>query len=239
MAEEEYKRPASRWVTSCMYCGAMFSKKPGGPLRKLGRLQRCCTKQCDTDMRRKVGCEVEAIRRIARNNTPRLRPKSAILKTLVCRLADVIKIRQRQLLASRPCSHCGKAVGYSGGRPRLFCSSSCLRSDMKRRPECIESDKAQRKRRKAIQRGAKVGAPFTYKQVFDRDGWRCQMCGVNTPERLRGTYKKNAPELDHIVPLSKGGEHSYTNTRCLCRSCNAWKSDRIIPSQTGLFTGFV
>jgi len=62
-------------------------------------------------------------------------------------------------------------------------------------------------------------------KVFDRDGWRCQLCGKKTPKAKRGTYSRNAPELDHIMPLSLGGEHSYRNTQCLCRSCNGSKSN--------------
>lgn len=61
--------------------------------------------------------------------------------------------------------------------------------------------------------------------VFDRDGWTCQLCGVATPKEKRGTYDDDAPELDHIVALAAGGEHSYRNTQCACRKCNGLKSD--------------
>ena len=95
---------------------------------------------------------------------------------------------------------------------------------------------AARKKRKAVVRGAKCGDNFTYKQIFDRDKWRCQMCGVKTPARLRGTFEPNAPELDHIMPLSKSGSHSIDNVQLLCRSCNAKKSNHIMPHQTSIFT---
>lgn len=62
--------------------------------------------------------------------------------------------------------------------------------------------------------------------VFARDRWRCALCGVKTPQVLRGTYMDNAPELDHIIPLSLGGPHTYTNTQCACRKCNGKKSNR-------------
>jgi len=61
--------------------------------------------------------------------------------------------------------------------------------------------------------------------VFERDGWTCQICHVATPRSKRGTYDDDAPELDHIVALAGGGEHSYRNTQCACRRCNGLKSD--------------
>ncbi len=71
-------------------------------------------------------------------------------------------------------------------------------------------------------------------KVFMRDGWRCQSCRVRTPQELRGKNQPQSPELDHIVPLSRGGEHSYRNTQLLCRACNMAKSNKVI-GQTLLF----
>jgi len=63
-------------------------------------------------------------------------------------------------------------------------------------------------------------------RVFVRDGWRCQLCHKKLKRIDRGTTKDAAPELDHIIPLSKGGEHSYRNTQCVCRKCNSDKGDQ-------------
>ncbi|AKR55715.1 hypothetical protein XM25_07875 [Devosia sp. H5989] len=70
--------------------------------------------------------------------------------------------------------------------------------------------------------------------VFERDRWTCKLCGRKTPKRLRGTVKPDAPELDHIVPLALGGEHSYRNTQCACRQCNSAKGATAM-GQTLLF----
>ncbi len=66
---------------------------------------------------------------------------------------------------------------------------------------------------------------FNPLEVLDRDRWRCQLCGVKTPKAKRGSIDDDAPELDHVVPLSKGGPHTRANTQCLCRRCNGLKSD--------------
>jgi hypothetical protein len=68
-------------------------------------------------------------------------------------------------------------------------------------------------------------------KVFDRDKWRCAMCGVKT---IKAPYMKNSAELDHIVPLSLGGQHSYANTQCSCRACNGSKGAKA-KGQTLLF----
>lgn len=85
---------------------------------------------------------------------------------------------------------------------------------------------AQRILRKARERAAKVESVNPYR-VFERDGWLCRLCGVATPKDKRGTYEPDAPELDHVVPLARGGEHSYANTQCACRRCNGAKSDAV------------
>lgn len=65
-------------------------------------------------------------------------------------------------------------------------------------------------------------------KVFERDRWHCYLCGVHTPPALMGTFDDDAPELEHVVPLSRGGAHAYSNVRCSCRSCNAEKSDLLL-----------
>lgn len=82
--------------------------------------------------------------------------------------------------------------------------------------------RANRLRRKALQRGAQVETVDPIK-VFERDKWRCHLCGGKTPRAKRGTYSDDAPELDHLLPLSQGGAHAYTNVACACRRCNAAK----------------
>lgn len=95
---------------------------------------------------------------------------------------------------------------------------------------CAGVRKTERKRmhrlaRKMRQRTQTVEAVNPIK-VFERDGWRCQLCKRPTPRKLRGSLDDRAPELDHILPVSVGGEHSYRNTQCACRACNAAKSNK-------------
>jgi 5-methylcytosine-specific restriction endonuclease McrA len=54
---------------------------------------------------------------------------------------------------------------------------------------------------------------------------RCPDCGKPLHPRDKS--------LDHIVPKSKGGQHSILNVRILCKCCNT-KKGRTIPSQLTL-----
>lgn len=63
--------------------------------------------------------------------------------------------------------------------------------------------------------------PVTRRAVFGRDGHRCQYCGGP------------AESLDHVVPRSRGGDHTWDNVVACCRSCNVRKGDRL-PSEVGL-----
>jgi hypothetical protein len=63
------------------------------------------------------------------------------------------------------------------------------------------------------------------KTVFDRDKWTCKMCGCKTIQTNK--ILKNKATIDHIIPLSKGGVHSYSNVQTLCFSCNSSKGDRL------------
>jgi len=52
--------------------------------------------------------------------------------------------------------------------------------------------------------------------VFVRDGHRCQYC--NAP----------AENIDHVIPRSKGGPHTWENVVAACRPCNARKMDHYL-----------
>ena len=69
---------------------------------------------------------------------------------------------------------------------------------------------------------------FDPRDIFIACEWRCYVCGVDTPQTLRGTRDPNAPELDHVVPLSRGGSHTPDNTECSCRQCNWKKGTKLI-----------
>jgi hypothetical protein len=60
-----------------------------------------------------------------------------------------------------------------------------------------------------------------YPLVAERAGHRCEYC--HAPEAIF-----NVPfEVDHIVPLAKGGVDEAANWALACRACNLRKSDAV------------
>lgn len=116
------------------------------------------------------------------------------------------------------CNECGcEFVSSYGNKHRSYCSDKCRRKHFQR------TSKAHRR---AKIRGNEYEV-FDPLEIFERDHWRCQLCGMKTPKRLRGTLEDRAPELDHIIPLALGGPHTRINTQCLCRLCNQRKGATI------------
>ena len=64
-------------------------------------------------------------------------------------------------------------------------------------------------------------------KVFTEANWICAHCSRKTDPALNPKKDSLAPQLDHIIPLSKGGAHSYKNVQLLCRECNMKKGNKM------------
>lgn len=206
---------------SCARCGAQLPKQEG-----VGRPRKYCHNPC---RRRHVAPST-------RERTREWHRRKA----------------EEQRSQPKVCAHCGKTF-Y--GRKRKYCEFACTRAantarqrrNVTYRGNCEEcggryetivphqrfcsrscqkraNDRARTQARRALVRGVGVER-IDATEVFKRDGWRCQLCGCRTLKSKRGSSHPRAPELDHILPLSRGGSHTWENVQCSCRSCNIAKSD--------------
>lgn len=123
------------------------------------------------------------------------------------------------------CNHCGKNYIRSKLWQRYCCDQCSIEAKVQTKQS--ESYKAARRasrlKRRALERGANGGQRIDPIKVFERDAWRCGICGCKTHKSKRGSYHPRAPELDHIVALANGGGHTWDNVQCSCRSCNGKK----------------
>ncbi|MBI4559443.1 MAG: HNH endonuclease [Candidatus Hydrogenedentes bacterium] len=66
---------------------------------------------------------------------------------------------------------------------------------------------------------------FSRHSIFERDRNTCQYCGKRFP--------RTQLTVDHIIPQSRGGGHTWDNLVLACLSCNVGKADRT-PDEAGM-----
>jgi 5-methylcytosine-specific restriction endonuclease McrA len=59
---------------------------------------------------------------------------------------------------------------------------------------------------------------LTRREVFLRDNYTCQYCGVKTKDLT----------IDHLVPRHRGGRHVWENLVSACRACNHRKGGKTL-----------
>lgn len=126
---------------------------------------------------------------------------------------------QRRLMRVHSCPVCGEITNRN-----KYCSSECSR-------------KADNKRRDFNRRMklsmAKVDTDITVEGLYRRDKGICYLCGCQCNFEdytiLNGNFIAGDwyPSVDHVIPLAKGGKHSWGNVKLAHRVCNSRKSDNI------------
>lgn len=237
-------RPPAQKLTAprrvCPGCGEEFAARMSGGARKIH-----CSRRCELEVKRRarekskrVTAEAKVLASWAERN------KKQEVKTCrvcgdVCTGARAFCCEQHRnewyksyhasrwkakmaarLVEARPCAWCKESFTPMH-LSSVYCTKKCSR-------RAGRANNPSRQARKALIRGSAHVERFSPLDVLERDGWACKLCGIDTPKSLRGTTNHNAPELDHIIPIAKGGPHSISNTQCLCRSCNALKSDLLM-----------
>lgn len=115
----------------------------------------------------------------------------------------------------RACGHCGLNFPANGNRHR-YCSRLCYRAhrNIANWPHLVA--------RRARLRGAFV-EKFDRVEIFERDGWACQICSRPIDPDLRFPDPA-AASLDHVIPLARGGKHSRANAQASHWICNIRKA---------------
>ena len=74
-------------------------------------------------------------------------------------------------------------------------------------------------------RATAAGDKITPYDVFARDGFKCQICNKKLDMDKTAPHP-DSPSIDHIIPLAKGGTHTWVNVQSAHFLCNCTKSDK-------------
>jgi 5-methylcytosine-specific restriction endonuclease McrA len=76
-------------------------------------------------------------------------------------------------------------------------------------------------------RARKFGVPYepiNRAKLYERDGWRCYLCGVKVrPYDRSKPADPRMATIDHVLAMSNGGGHTWDNVRTCCFRCNVSK----------------
>jgi len=127
------------------------------------------------------------------------------------------------------CRECGKH--YTNNYKRSAgCSDKCKGRYSNRRDET--------NRRNKLRENGKIDWDISVERLSKRDKGLCYLCKSKT--NLNDyTYDSNGyfiagdyyPSVDHVLPVSKGGTHTWDNIKLAHRICNSLKSDNSISNK--------
>ena len=81
--------------------------------------------------------------------------------------------------------------------------------------------------RKRVRKGGGYWNPqVKAMSVFKRDKWICYLCKARC-EKVYDPLNPLSATLDHVWPVSRGGDHDWPNVRTACAGCNAKKGNRV------------
>lgn len=127
---------------------------------------------------------------------------------------------------TRVCKECGtEFMTECGDKHSVFCCKACADKHERRAEHKTERHRiymrGQKKQRK--QQVARTDAgDVDFNSLFERDNGICQICGMDV-HWVKHIDNNWDGTIDHIVPLSLGGEHSMDNCQLAHRVCNSIK----------------
>lgn len=197
-----------------------------------GRPRRFCTDQCKARMtnraqnrrRQPVGQLPDRLCSCGVTFAPGR--KDQVFCTPKCRMNAGQRRRYRGeplrqgVVFRRTCVECGSEFDALKDNAK-WCSAYC-------RIRTIGRDSSRRRGPKNLD-----DAPYTDREIFERDGWRCHLC----KKLVRKTASRNHPDgatIDHLVPRADGGADAPSNVATAHLRCNLAKGRKPMNEQLRL-----
>lgn len=246
-------------VRDCLVCGRSFTAHRTSSQRRRGtgdQYRQTCSRECgQASINRKCldcgeRCGVKA--RCDRCRERRA-PSCPVLVDIDCAWCGTLLVNWR---------NAGKKKAWRAARNRKYCSVQCEQWNHPHRPRVVDIDfrecrecggsftwyagqdkdfcsrrcgaRAVKRNRRHRERAAGIGlaGSITIRELAERDGWRCHLCGKKVPDREYGARPLDAT-IDHLIPLSAGGQHVPENVALAHFQCN-WQRSNTGPAQLRL-----
>lgn len=139
--------------------------------------------------------------------------------------------RSRRATKPKHCATCKgpflpQRVPRSNLTHGLYCSRPCRSQPTKLPPLVLAAhDRRDRQVARARSKGADPIERVDGPAIFERDGWKCGICGEPVDSTLAWPHHYSVC-LNHILPMSRGGDHTPTNLRCAHWICSSRRGDR-------------
>jgi 5-methylcytosine-specific restriction endonuclease McrA len=146
-----------------------------------------------------------------------------------CRTFNAKLFKLPKTAIPQKCAECHN-TGYFRQR---YCSPKCRLKAQRKTENYKLNQRAASRRRRARKRN--VHNETVYLEIIaQRDKYKCHICRKRVDMNL-DVQDMYSPTMDHLIPISLGGDHTYANIRLAHRICNSRKGNRAINEQLLLF----
>ena len=230
-----YTNTTGSVTLKCKTCGDEFERtvsflKHGNVICQKCEHEKTLIRQANRRMVRKE----EAERKRAEKETERIKKNSYGLSYYQLE-------RETKLDTMFACKICGKGytpreymldVGLKTYSNPGYCSAECRRKKIRYIEHRSRKNRKvpENHRQRARYYGCDYDSSVTLAKLIKRDGLRCAICGETCDPNDHGWTNymgPKSPTIDHIVPMSKGGGHVWSNVQIAHALCNSYKSNKV------------
>ena len=117
--------------------------------------------------------------------------------------------------SERLCIGCNGIIPKTARADKKWCSTECSST--------VRGHTSNTQRRIRTSEGIES---FKRIDIYERDGWICQLCKKSVNPKLSFPNPACA-SLDHVIPLSRGGTHKTSNVQLAHLRCNTSRGNKV------------
>lgn len=218
----------------CLKCESEFNRTVGpikaGTIRCLECQKRETRERCEAEKKKRA--DQAEVKRLEKEWYKLFHPakdayadihESFLNRTGVCEICGAIYTVRDYV----------ESCGFKKAQDNGVCSEKCRR--IKKNRSARDSRKRRgvkdNHRHRARKYGCEYDSSVTIQNLIKRNGLRCAICGgmCDWNDHSWSEYSGPLyPSIDHIIPMSKGGGHTWDNVQIVHMICNSEKGDKVV-----------